>query len=246
MKIYALSQIGEFHVNHNEDYFVIEDCGASYKLIAVMDGCSSGADSHFASTLMGKVLRKLAKQAAYRAYAEQQQKEVKALLENITLQLFEELRDLNRRLDLNADELLSTLVLGIIDTAVKRAEFVIVGDGLIHVDNESFEYESGNKPDYMAYHLNMDKQVWFQTRTLKKSIASFNDLTIATDGIFTFKNFDGRLYPSIDDDQVVKEFCSNTVNMDNPNKLKISLLKIKAEFGLMPSDDLTMIRVVDA
>ena len=61
MKFYELSHIGEFHVNHNEDFLVLEEAGSTRKLIAVMDGCSSGTDSYFASTLIGKLLRKIAK-----------------------------------------------------------------------------------------------------------------------------------------------------------------------------------------
>jgi len=244
MKFYELTQIGEFHVNHNEDYLVITDCGKAFKLIAVMDGCSSGNDSHFAATLLGKILRKLAKQEAYREYAEKQQKMIKAIIEDITLSLFEELGNLYRQLDLTSDELLTTLILGIVDTKNKSAEFVIIGDGLIHVDGENSEYESDNKPDYIGYHLNMDKHIWFQTRTFKKSIENFIDLTISTDGIFTFKNHDGKSYPTISESQIVNEFCRDMTNSENPNKLKRSLLKIKDEFGLTPSDDLTIIRVI--
>jgi hypothetical protein len=244
MKFYALTQKGEFHVNHNEDYLVMEDCGKSFKLIAVMDGCSSGTDSHFAATLLGKILRKLAKQEAYREYAEKQHKEIKLMVEHIALSLFEELGTLYRQLDLNSDEVLTTLIMGIINTENNSAEFVIIGDGLIHVDGENFEYESDNKPDYIGYHLNMDKYIWFQTRTYKKSIAKFADLTISTDGIFTFKNHDGKSYPGISEDQIFNEFCKDITNLENPNKLKKSLLKVKNEFGLMPSDDLTMIRII--
>lgn len=142
MKFYKLTQIGEFHVNHNEDYLLIEDAGNYYKLIAVMDGCSSGTDSHFASTLIGKILRKLGKQEGYRAFAQRQQLGIKEVLENITLNLFEELGNLHRQLDLNLDELLSTIILGIIDIQHCSAEFVIIGDGFIQVDGENFEYEN--------------------------------------------------------------------------------------------------------
>ena len=77
MKFYELSHIGEFHVNYNEDFMVSEEAGKSRKMIAVMDGCSSGTDSHFASTLIGKLLRKIAKQEAYREYAQKQVRPIK-------------------------------------------------------------------------------------------------------------------------------------------------------------------------
>ena len=245
MKFFELTYIGEFHVNHNEDFLVIEDAGQTYKLIAVMDGCSSGTDSHFASTLIGKLLRKIAKQEAYREYAEKEKLSLKLILEKVSLQLFEELGNLNRQLDLKSDEILSTLILAIIDTEQNEAEIVIVGDGFVHINGENIEYENDNKPDYIGYHLNMDKHLWYQTRTEKKSISQIRDLTISTDGIHTFKNHDGKSYKKISESQIMFEFFEDMSNIENLNKLKKSLIKIQVDNGLKPSDDLTMIRVIN-
>ena len=245
MKLFELTHIGEFHTNHNEDFLVAEDIGHEKKLIAVMDGCSSGTDSHFASTLMGKLLRKLAKQEAYREYAQKSSIDLTKLLENVTLQLFDELGDLNRQLDLKSDEILSTLIIAIVDMESKRTEIVVVGDGFIHVNGTNIEYENDNKPDYIGYHLNMDKHLWYQTRTKKESISKTENLTISTDGIHTFKNFDGKSYRNISQEEIMEGFFEDMSNLDNPNKLKKVLIKIKEENGLMPSDDLTMIRMVD-
>ena len=244
MHYFQLSHIGQFHVNHNEDFLVIEDIGTNRKLIAVMDGCSSGTDSHFASTLIGKVLRKLAMQEAYREYAQQSGKALKALREFISLSLFEELSHLNRQLDLKSDEILSTLILGIVDDQSHRAELLVVGDGMIHVNGDNIEYENDNKPDYIGYHLNMDKHLWYQTRTEKLSVTNLTDLTISADGIHTFKNFDGQSYPALSQEKIMDMFFSSRDNIDNENKLKKTLIEINKVYGLMPSDDLTMIRVV--
>jgi len=70
MKIFELSQIGEFHTNHNEDSYTITEIEAHQFLIAVMDGCSMGKESHFASTLIAKLLRKIGKVISYKAFAE--------------------------------------------------------------------------------------------------------------------------------------------------------------------------------
>ena len=244
MKIFALSHIGEFHVNHNEDFLVFEETGRTRILIAVMDGCSSGTDSHFASTLIGKLLRKTSKQEAYREYAKKETKEIKNQLEFISLQLFEELSNLSRQLDLRSDEILSTLILAIIDTDQKAAEILVVGDGLIHLNGQNIEYENDNKPDYIGYHLNIDKHLWFQTRTQKLSVEKVKDITISTDGIHTFKNFDGKDYPTLSQEEIMTKFFEDTTELDNPNKLKKTLIEIEKSNGLKPSDDLTMIRVI--
>jgi len=244
MTFFELTHIGEFHVNHNEDFLVTEDAGESYKLIAVMDGCSSGTDSHLASSLIGKLLRKAAKQQAYREYAQKKKLDLSSVLERISLQLFEDLCLLNGLLDLRSDEILSTLILGIVDIEDSSAELIVVGDGVIHTNGETFEYENDNKPDYIGYHLNMDKHLWYQTRTTKKTIKKFEELTISTDGIHTFKNFDGKRYPDFGEDEIMKAFFEDTSDLENSNKLKATLIRIKEEYGLIPSDDLTMVRVV--
>lgn len=224
---------------------IAEDAGDYRKVIAVMDGCSSGTDSHFASTLIGKLIRKIAKQEAYGEFAKKETKQLKDQLEHISLQLFEDLSNLNRQLDLKSDEILSTLILAVVDIKEKAAEIVIVGDGFIHCNGENIEYENDNKPDYIGYHLNMDKHVWYQTRTEKLSVVNLKNLTISTDGIHTFKNFDGKSYDSISEKEIMHKFFEDETDLENANKLKKTLIEIQSENGLMPSDDLTMIRIID-
>ena len=224
---------------------IAADAGDYRKVIAVMDGCSSGTDSHFASTLIGKLIRKIAKQEAYGEFAKKETKQLKDQLEHISLQLFEDLSNLNRQLDLKSDEILSTLILAVVDIKEKAAEIVIVGDGFIHCNGENIEYENDNKPDYIGYHLNMDKHVWYQTRTEKLSVVNLKNLTISTDGIHTFKNFDGKSYDSISEKEIMHKFFEDETDLENANKLKKTLIEIQSENGLMPSDDLTMIRIID-
>lgn len=146
---------------------------------------------------------------------------------------------------MKSDEILSTLILGIIDLMDKSAELVIVGDGFIHVNGENIEYENDNKPDYIGYHLKMDKHLWYQTRTKKLTVNNLKNLTISTDGIYTFKNFDGQSYDQISQEQIMAKFFEYENDLDNLNKLKKTMIEIKNKNGLMPSDDLTMIRVIN-
>jgi len=191
------------------------------------------------------LLRKIAKQEAYREFAQKELIDIKSQVENISLQLFDELSNLNRQLDLKSDEILSTLILALVDSEEKNAEIIIVGDGLIHVNGENIEYENDNKPDYIGYHLNKDKHLWYQSHTHKLSISKIEDLTISTDGIHTFKNFDGKTYEAISQEAIMEKFFVNNEELNNKNKLKKTLIEIKNTNGLMPSDDLTMIRVIN-
>jgi serine/threonine protein phosphatase PrpC len=244
MKIFELTQIGEFHTNHNEDFLIVSEIDETIKLIAVMDGCSSGMDSHFASCMIGKILNKITSQQAYKVFAEDKKPNFDILLKTISYQLFEELQNIFRFLDLKREEILSTLILAVIDVQNKKTDIIIVGDGLVVINDNIFEFENDNKPDYMGYHLNSDKKTWYEEKTTKLSFTKVSNLVISTDGIFTFKNFDGKKYPNITQDEINQKFFTDQNDLDNPKKLFKSLLNLKDEYGLLPCDDLSIIRVV--
>jgi len=134
--------------------------------------------------------------------------------------------------------------MAIIDTEKAVAEFAIAGDGIINLNGQLIEYDNDNKPDYVGYYLNMDKRLWFQNKTEKLSATGIIDLSIATDGIFTFKNFDGKLYPNITQEEIMYRFFVDRSDLENSNKLKKKLIDINNIYGQKPSDDLTMIRVM--
>ena len=104
------------------------------------------------------------------------------------------------------------------DVVKKTGEVLIVGDGLIHLNGKNIEYENDNRPDYIGYHLNMDKHLWFQTRTQKLSIDKITDLTISTDGIHTFKNFDNKNYVEVSQEEIMEKFFEGHDDLDNQNK----------------------------
>lgn len=68
MKIYKTLHIGEFHTNHCEDFLIEEQIGTNEKLLAVLDGCTMGTESVFASILFGKILRNIAKNKFYEEF----------------------------------------------------------------------------------------------------------------------------------------------------------------------------------
>ena len=96
MKQYHLSTIGTFHTNHNEDYLAIYELGKEQLLTAVMDGCSMGKDSYFIATLIGKILRKIAKVTSYQSFINKEQTPMEGskLLKIVTQKLFLELKNI--------------------------------------------------------------------------------------------------------------------------------------------------------
>ena len=65
MTIYTLNKTGQFHKTHTEDHVITLELGNEWIVGAVMDGCSSGRESYFASTLFGKIIQKSVRMLSY-------------------------------------------------------------------------------------------------------------------------------------------------------------------------------------
>lgn len=141
MKIYKTLNIGEFHTNHCEDFLIDERIGTNERLIAVLDGCTMGTESVFASMLFGKILRKIAKNKFYEEFITEESHELKTKLKEVVKALLLDTKELKNQLGLETNELLSTLIVGIIETKESKAEFITIGDGLICIDGRLVEYE---------------------------------------------------------------------------------------------------------
>ena len=174
MRIYITLQIGELHTNHCEDYFITAEIGKNKLLCAVMDGCTMGTDSYFAATLTGKLLRKVCKEYSYKEWLTKDSASLQLTLEQITRLLFEELRSAKNILQLERDEVLNTLLIGVIDTGNRSGEFLCIGDGLICINRQLFEFEQDNKPDYLGYHLNEEFNSWYNKQQQRIGCAAYS------------------------------------------------------------------------
>jgi two-component SAPR family response regulator len=65
---------------------------------------------------------------------------------------------------------------------------------------------------------------------------------LATDGIFTFKNFDSKTY--IERGNVIEFLLDNSEESTNSNMLNSKLYDIQKNWGLKPGDDLVIIRII--
>ena len=244
MKKYELTKIGEFHTNHNEDYLIANEIGCNKIMIAVMDGCSMGTESHFASILMGKILKKLSTEMYFKEFAEKTTNSIEQILYEVTKGLFQKLKALKNELHLEREELLSTMILGIVDKKVSIAEIIIIGDGVVVCDGVITAYEQDNKPDYLGYHLNENFEEWYEKQNQRLKLSELTDISISTDGIFTFKEFDTEKYPSISAAEILDYLLIDKQEMDNENMLLKKMIIIQKKWGLKPSDDLTILRLV--
>lgn len=244
MQKYHHLQIGTFHTNHCEDYLITTEIGKNKQLLAIMDGCTMGTDSYFISTLIGKLLRKIAKELNYLEFVQEGEQNLKDQLRNILFQLFEELKEIKNRLDLDRTELLSTLILGIIDSKMKEAEIIIIGDGLVYCNGKVYEYDQENKPDYLGYHLAKKFEEWYEQQEQRLSLKDCKDLSIASDGIFTFSPFSNEKIEPLSEEAIVAFLLLDRKYAESENMLLKKMLELERNYGLKPGDDLAILRFI--
>lgn len=208
-----------------------------------MDGSSMGDDSHFASGLIGKLLRRIARQTNLKTFAERTNPTTAELLKMTLETLFADLRRLKADLDLSDTEVLSTLMLAIVDTRERNAEIIVVGDGVIACDEEIVEFNQENKPDYLGYHLAEDFEDYWNSLTQRVSASDFLDLAMASDGVFSFKPFSHDSYRPVTESELLTFLLLDREEGPTENTYRRKLMYISSTFGLKASDDLTVVRV---
>lgn len=244
MRIYATLAMGEYHVNHCEDHLLIEEMFGGQLLCAVMDGCTMGEDSHFASALAGKLLRKIVKERSFQAFHNSLPAPLPLdnELKEVLRQFFSELKSIKNQLFLETKELLTTLLLLLIDEKTDSGIVLVIGDGLVSVNGKVTVFDQDNKPDYIGYHLNEDFEMWFEKQTQKILIESIQDISISTDGIETFETVGNP----VDKENIdpIHYLLNDKIGNDRSEMLNVKMKTMEREFGLKPTDDLAIIRIM--
>lgn len=242
MTTYQTIHIGTSHTNYCEDYLLAAEIGENKWLFAVLDGCSMGNESYFASALSGKILKKIAVEQGFLQWKEgKQQLGLESLLKNILARFFEEYKHIANRLLLHKRDLLATLVLWLYDAATKEGEILVIGDGVVCVDGKVVEFDQNNRPDYLGYHLEEDFEEWYSKQNQRIAIKNAKDVSIATDGILTFDTIDGS---------TLKKEVIDAINLllidsswaENQQMLFRKILLLEKKYGLKPIDDVAIIR----
>ncbi|MDJ1501775.1 protein phosphatase 2C domain-containing protein [Xanthocytophaga agilis] len=242
MKIESVLHIGASHTNHCEDYLLVDESLKDILVCAVMDGCTMGNESYFASALTGKLLHKLLREKAYKDFYTLKkstvslEEDAKYLLQH----LFIEIKQIRNLLLLETHDLLTTLILALVDRNSQEALILVLGDGVVTINGEIYIFDQENTPDYFAYHLSEDFETWYGKQTQKIHATQLQTLAIATDGIETFVSN----HPSTPDLKI------NPIEwlMTNPVQEKETLLSrfnmLANIWHLQPLDDLAIIRII--
>lgn len=245
MKIYSAIQIGDYHQNNCEDHLYIGEYGKNKILCAVMDGCTTALESHFASTLVGKILKKICIEKGYKEFIEQNnlQLSIEENLKSILRDLLNELKIVKNQLMLDSKELLTTLIIMLFDKNNEKGIILAIGDGFVNINGEITEFEQDNKPDYLGFHLSEDFETFYNAQKQKIEFNKITDLSISTDGIFTFE----KLAPNKSNEEinVIEFLTSEKTNCEKDEMLILKLKILENEFGLKPTDDFSIIRITE-
>ena len=243
MKIYSALQIGEYHLNHCEDYLFTGNIGEDKILCAVMDGCTMATDSYFVSTLTGKLLRKIAKEKGYKElYNLETSTNLDSYLKSIIKELFKELNIAQNQLLLEQKELLTTLIILLVDKKANEGIVLAIGDGLVSINGNVTEFDQDNKPDYLGFHLNEDFDTWYNRQKQKIIFDNIEDISIATDGIFMFTPI--KKIETAGGINVMEFLLADKTGEENEEMLNLKLKKLEHSYGLKPTDDFAMIRLI--
>jgi hypothetical protein len=242
MKVYQLLKRGEYHADFCEDFGLVQQVSGNRWLCAVMDGCTMGQESHFASTLAAKIIRKVLKERQYQAFYQtlprtpSLQQEVREILEAV----FREFQQLRNQLLLDTHELLTTLVVALVDTDTKAVYGLALGDATVALNKQLIRFEQSNKPDYLAYHLGQNFDDWFAQQKQTFQVDTCFTISLATDGIDSFQPTDSASdeFLNIPYFLLVDEELSERDEM-----LAIKVKRLENRHDLLPTDDLAIVRI---
>lgn len=207
-----------------------------------MDGCTMGTDSYLASTLVGKLIRKIAKEKGYKElYHKEPDADIDDYLKSVIKDLFKELNIIKNQLMLEQTEMLTTLILMLIDTSKQNGIVLVVGDGLVSINGKMISFDQDNKPDYLGFHLSEEFESWYSRQSQKIRFDVLHDISIATDGIFMFQPIRKEMVETIDP---IDFLLTDTMNRQNEDMLELKMKILEHRFGLKPTDDLAIVRII--
>lgn len=187
------------HPNWCEDnYFVHQD--DKIILGAVLDGCSSGTDSYWASktiSLFFEKLKKTQNNFEHFHYTESWDFCTRELL----LDLAFSINQLTKALQLDENTFLSTIVFFVYHKEKEKLFVKFVGDGSFYYQGVDGEFkqvvnDENNMPLYLAYYAGMKESTLtnFINSRPQFVVDGVKDFSVCTDGIdaFTFKKMEGE------------------------------------------------------
>ena len=186
MIIHKYIKRGLNHANYCEDFVLHESLADKYDLFGVFDGCSSGIDSHFASAFIAKTVR-----SEFHKLADKTDLPHEDFMKKLLFNLIITLKEQKQSLNLEQNELLSTIILFLYDVDSNSGIIVSAGDGIVSINGGHTIINEDNIPDYPAYHLDkinseQEFKKWYMMHVRQYFVDNLIDVSISTDGATSF------------------------------------------------------------
>jgi hypothetical protein len=243
MQIKTILRKGVDHKVYCEDYLYSFQ-NDNWIIAATFDGCSDGIDSHFASSLSGKILKSIIQQSANSLTDSLSTEDVYNFIIFNFLLTLEEMR---LKLSLAGNELLSTMILLVYNKQSEVGKVIAMGDGIVVIDGEMTIIDQNNEPEYPITYAGkitghfQDVITFLETHKNQWTFRGFKDVTISTDGHQQWKHktdINKKFQEAMD-------FFIYDTEMNNLEVMlarKYNILKLK---GWENHDDLGMIRIIN-
>ena len=177
--IQILNKRSSTHPNWCEDSYWVKETD-EFLVGSVLDGCSTGIDSQFASNLLKKCFECELKYFEYIPKDEY----------NLFYSLRNHLKYIKQNLDLSDLHLLSTIIFFTYDKNKKKLNVRFFGDGVIYINGNEIINDENNIPDYFSYHLNESSEDFEKYINSRRYLTFENvdDFAICSDGIHSLVN----------------------------------------------------------
>ena len=161
------------------------------------------------------------------------------LMEGCMKSLFQRMRGISETGRLNKYDLLTTILIAIVDTDTKNYVSLCIGDGLLIVDGRRTEYDQDNQPDYLGYHLHDDFATYYASLVNTSHGRFEQTLALSTDGVFTFANAYDEHLSSATLRPLLNRIFSSTYQ--GPKHFQNTIDKVEEQVKLKATDDLGLV-----
>lgn len=251
-EIDKIIKMGKSHSLHCEDDLFIEE-NDNFILCAVFDGCSSGIDSHYASTKHKYLLNDVNHYYKMLWKEDLSLTSIEDILRSYVYGIYVNL--LNERYKVN-EEMLSTIVLCFINKQTNEYGIIFCGDGCCCINNEdiSIHDPNGNAVWYLSsivdrhYENDLFEEYFAKCKIYSGYIEPSDTICISTDGIESFMT----KYGSHNEEFPKKVFFHTKELPEKYHNWKMERLYNVLSKGLLPDmnkegisniDDLTIIKI---
>lgn len=228
---------GIYHDLNCEDALFVSAFNKTTWLFAVMDGCSNATESHFAASLLVKLLRQCCTEEQFKCmYSHYIPPSVEEVQKLVLQHIHNACKNLKNKLLLNTTEFMTTLLLFVANIDKKEGILTAIGDGVVSINGQVNSFEQNDYPDYIGYHLEESFETFYTGIRQTLYIPHCKDISIATDGLIQFKSPYSLTPPNVIAELLHSESVSD--NKSLYHKIKV----LEEKYGLVPTDDLAIIR----